>query len=336
MTHSHVGSGTRYRSRLGIALLITVTFVAFEAGLGLLTGSLILLADAGHMATDAVALSLALLAIWVAGRPANERKTYGYYRAEILTALVNVVLLFGVSGYIFVQSARDLLHPHSVPGAPIIVAASMGLVVNLTGAGLLKSGSDQSMNMRAAYLDMLGDILGAIGAISAGIILVTTGWTYADPLFAAAVGVLILPRALSLLKGALDVLLEGTPVHVHISEVQQAILTLPGVASVHDLHIWTVTSGFIALSGHVQVVDAVDRDRVLVDLGQRMHERFDIAHVTIQVETERLASEVDQPCFPGQTVCYAETSEAAGTTNASNGTGGRAQAAGRNMETAQE
>jgi cobalt-zinc-cadmium efflux system protein len=130
-------------------------------------------------------LSLALLAIWVAGRPANQRNTYGYYRAELLTALVNVVLLFGVPGYIFVQSARDVLNPHSVPGAPIILAASLGLIVNLAGAGLLKDGSDQSMNMRAAYLDMVGDVFGAVGAIAAGIILLTTGWTYADLLFAA-------------------------------------------------------------------------------------------------------------------------------------------------------
>ena len=305
MTHSHVGSGTKNRTSLLIALLITVVFVIFEAGLGLYTGSLILLADAGHMATDAVALSLALLAIWVAGRPANQRKTYGYYRAEILTALVNVVLLFGVSGYIFVQAARDLLDPQSVPGAPIIVAASLGLMVNLAGAALLKRGSDQSLNMKAAYLDMVGDVFGAIGAIAAGIILLTTGWTYADPLFAAAVGVLILPRAWSLLWGTLNVLLEGTPANVDITDVQQAILTLPGVRSVHDLHVWTVTSGFIACSGHVQAAEVADRDRLLADLGQRLHDRFDIAHVTIQIETERFGSAFEQPCFPGQTVCYA-------------------------------
>lgn len=308
MSHRHVGVGTKYRWRLSIALGITVVFALFEASLGFVTGSLILLADAGHMATDAVALTLALLAIWIAQRPANQRKTYGYYRAEILTALVNVGLLFGVSGYIFVQSTRELIDPHTVPGVPIIVAASFGLSVNLVGAALLKGGSADSMNMKAAFLDMVGDVVAAAGAIAAGILIVTTGWQYADPLFAIAVGVIILPRAWSLLRGALDVLLEGTPSDVDIAVVQQAILTLPGISSVHDLHIWTVTSGFIALSGHVQVGDSVDHDRVLIDLGKRLHDRFDIVHVTIQVETERLAGEFEQPCFPGQTVCYADAS----------------------------
>lgn len=158
---------------------------------------------------------------------------------------------------------------------------------------------------------MAGDLLGSLGAIAAGIILITTNWRYADPLFAAAVGLFILPRTWNLLRGALDVLFEGTPAHIGMPDVQQTMLGVEGVQSVHDLHVWTVTSGFVALSGHVEVANDVDGNGVLVAMRSRLHERFDIDHVTIQVEHERLAAALDQPCFPGQSVCYAD---GAGTT----------------------
>ncbi len=302
--HDH-GARGKYNRNVLAAFAITVGFMLVEATVGFLSGSLVLLADAGHMLTDAGALSLTLIAIWLTRRPANERKTYGYYRSEILAALANVLLLIGVSGFIIIEAIRRLVAPGHVASVPLIVVASLGLVVNAIGAGLLVKGSSENLNLRAAFLDMLGDFFGSMGAIAAGIILLTTGWNYADPLFAAAVGLLILPRAWNLLKTALDVLLEGTPRHMAIADVQQAMLRVPGVRSVHDLHVWTVTSGFVALSGHVEVADEVDRDNVLKALRDSLLS-FEIEHVTIQVENERLEDELQQPCFPGQTICYAQ------------------------------
>jgi cobalt-zinc-cadmium efflux system protein len=309
MAHDHTLPGLKHRRSLVIALAITVCFMAGEAAVGFAVGSLVLVADAAHMLTDAAGLSIALLAIWVSQRPANERKTYGYYRSEILAALVNVALLVAISSYILFASAQRLLDPSRVHGVPVIIVASVGLGVNLVGAWLLAKGSDGSMNVKAAFLDMVSDVFGSVGAIVAGVILLTTGWRYADPLLAAVVGVVILPRAWGLLKGALDVLLEGTPSNISVAEVQQAVLGVPGVQSVHDLHVWTVTSGFVALSGHVEVADDVDRDQALVALRAQLHERFEIEHVTIQIENERLAGELQQPCFPGQAVCYSEAIE---------------------------
>ena len=306
MSHSHGSSASKHRGRLFVALALTTSYMFVEAITGFVTGSLVLVADAGHMLTDVAGLSLALVAIWLAQRPATGRKTFGYYRAEILAALVNAVLLFGVSGYIFFETYQRLREPPTVSSLPLLVVASIGLGVNLISARLLMSGSGESMNVRGAFLEVVSDILGSVGAIAAGVIILTTGWRYADPLFAAAVGVFILPRTWNLLKGALDVLFEGTPAHIEIADVQRAILSVPDVQSVHDLHVWTVTSGFVALSGHVQVGEGTDRDSALVALRARLVKDFDIEHVTIQIENERLAAGLDQPCFPGQTACYAD------------------------------
>jgi cobalt-zinc-cadmium efflux system protein len=278
---------------------------------GLLTGSLVLIADAGHMLTDVAGLSMALFAAWFALRPANERKTFGYHRIEILAALFNALLLVAVSGYIMVEALRRFQEPTDVPGVPLLVVASAGLAINVLSAALLMEGARESINMRAAFLDVVGDAIGSIGAIAAGVIIITTGWPYADPIFAVAVALLILPRTWTLLKAAIDILLEGTPSHLEIASVQQSIAGLPGVRSVHDLHIWTVTSGFVALSGHVEAADGVDRDELLVDLRSALAERYGIEHVTIQIESERLAHSLDQPCFPGQTPCYGSESIAA-------------------------
>ncbi len=306
MSHSHGSSASTHRGRLFVALALTASYMFVEAITGFITGSLVLVADAGHMLTDVAGLSLALVAIWLAQRPATGRKTFGYYRAEILAALVNAVLLFGVSGYIFFETYQRLREPPTVSSLPLLVVASIGLGVNLISARLLMSGSGESINVRGAFLEVVSDILGSVGAIIAGVILLTTGWKYADPLFAAAVGLFILPRTWNLLKGALDVLFEGTPAHIEIADVQRAILCVPDVQSVHDLHVWTVTSGFVALSGHVQVGEGTDRDAALVALRSRLMKDFDIEHVTIQIENERLAAGLDQPCFPGQTACYAD------------------------------
>lgn len=298
MAHDHGSAGNKHRGRLLIVLATTASYMLVEAVVGFLTNSLVLIADAGHMLTDVGGLSLALAAIWFAQRKANERKTYGYYRAEILGALLNSLLLFGISAYILYEAYGRFRDPPEVSSVPLLVVASIGLGVNIFGAYMLSRGASESLNVRGAFLEVAGDLLGSVGAIIAGIILLTTGWRYADPLFAAGVGLFILPRTWLLLRSALDVLFEGTPAHIELQDVQSEILAQRGVESVHDLHVWTVTSGFVALSGHVQVRDGVDRDALLVSLRSALASRFDIDHVTIQVEDERLSAQLEQACFP--------------------------------------
>lgn len=310
MAHDHATTGAKHRGRLTVALALTSSFMVVEAAVGFATNSLVLVADAGHMLTDVAGLSLALAAIWFAQRPPTPGKTFGYYRMEILAAVINAMLLFGVSAYILYEAYGRFREPPDVPSVPLLVVASIGLAINLISARMLLAGSGESLNVRGAYLEVLGDILGSVGAIAAGVILLTTGWRYADPLFAAGVGLFILPRTAKLLKNALDVLLEGTPSHIKIADVQQELLAVAPVRSVHDLHVWTVTSGFIALSGHVEVPESADRDEVLVTLRTLLHDRFGVDHVTVQIESERLSTALQQPCFPGQSVCYAEPPEA--------------------------
>jgi cobalt-zinc-cadmium efflux system protein len=296
LSHDHALGSAKQSRRLLIALAITLAFLVVEATAGLLTHSLVLIADAGHVLTDVAGLSLTLGAIWLARRPANDRKTYGYYRAEILGALANALLLFTVCGYIFYEASRRLTGPPEVSGLPLLLVASIGLGVNAFGAWLLAEGAQKSMNMRAAFLDMWQDVLGSLAAISAGIIILVTGWHYADPLLAAGVGLLILPRTWQLLKSALDVLFEGTPAHMNTADIGQAVMIVPGVTAVHDLHVWTVTSGFVSLSAHVETDQSRDQHDVLVDLRRMLSQRFDIHHATLQIETRTLHEELEDCC----------------------------------------
>ena len=305
MSHDHASAGGRHRRRLLLALLLTAGYMLVEAVVGYLANSLVLLADAGHMLTDVAGLSFALIAIWFAQRPATRGKTYGYYRVEILAALLNGILLLGVAGYILYEAYRRFSDPPEVSSVPLLVVASIGLVVNIVSAAILMSGAKESLNVRGAFLEVAGDLLGSFGAIAAGIILLTTGWRYADPLFAAGVGLFILPRTFRLMKEAVDVLLEGTPRHLEFAEIAGAMVAVANVQSVHDLHIWSVTSGFVALSGHVDVSDRADRQQVLVDLHRMLTERFDIDHVTLQVETGDLERALGQPCLPQSGNCFA-------------------------------
>jgi cobalt-zinc-cadmium efflux system protein len=288
-----------------VALLLTGSYMVVEAVVGYLANSLVLLADAGHMLTDVAGLSFALIAIWFARRPATVGKTYGYYRVEILAALFNGILLLGVSGYILYEAYGRFTDPPSVSSVPLLIVASIGLVVNLASAAILMSGAKESLNVRGAFLEVAGDLLGSLGAIAAGLILLTTGWRYADPLFAAGVGLFILPRTFRLMKEAVDVLLEGTPRDLAFEQVAGAMVAVPNVQSVHDLHIWTVTSGFVALSGHVDVPERADRQQVLVDLHRVLTERFNINHVTLQVETGEIERALGQPCLPESANCFA-------------------------------
>ncbi len=289
-----------------MVLALTFSYMLVEAAAGFLTGSLVLVADAGHMLTDVAGLTLTLVAIWFAQRPASAAMTFGYYRTEILAALANSLLLFAVAGYILYEAVDRLQGPPDVPSTPLLVVASVGLGVNLISARLLMAGALKTLNVRAASLEILSDILGSVGAILAGVILLTTGWRYADPLFAAGVGLLVLPRTWSLLKSAVDVLLEGAPGHVGIDDVQRGVLSVPGVRSVHDLHVWTLTSGFVSLSAHVGIDASEYPHEILIAIRRLLHQRFGIDHATVQLETEALHEELEACCG----IDAAETDEA--------------------------
>jgi cobalt-zinc-cadmium efflux system protein len=276
-------SATHVRA-LAATVSLTALFLVGEVAAGLWTGSLALLADAGHMLTDAGGLALALFAIWMARRPPTPTKTYGYYRVEILAAVANGVLLLVISGGILYEAARRFRTPPEVPGTPLLIVAAAGLAVNLVGIRLLRAGSQTSLNVRGAYYEVVSDALGSLGVLLAGLLIITTGWRLADPIIGVGIGLFIIPRTWTLLGQAVDVLLEATPSHVKLVEVEHAMREVPGVRAVHDLHVWTLTSGKYAMSGHIVVDDLAAAERILPKLHARLHERFGIDHTTIQPE----------------------------------------------------
>ncbi len=281
--HTHADNDSHER-RLLIVLAMAVVYLVAEVVGGILTGSLALLADSGHMLTDVLGLCMALAAIRFAHRPATPAKTYGFYRAEILAALFNSILLLIVAGWIFFEAWERLREPVDVNALPMLLVATGGLIVTITGARLLHAGAKQSLNMRGAFLELVGDLLGAIGAIAAALIILATGWTVVDPIISGLIGLLILPRAWSLLRSVIDVLLEATPRHLDMQQIESSMRAVPGVGSVHDLHVWTISSGFDAMSGHVRS-NGRRSDEVLHDLRQMLRETFGIEHVTLQVES---------------------------------------------------
>ncbi len=274
------------RPRLRWALVLTLAYCVVEAVAGVWAGSLALLADAAHMLGDAGALALALFATWLASRPPTPAKTYGYYRAEILAALVNAVLPLLVAGGILVEAVRRLHAPVELVAGPMLVVGALGLAVNLGCAALLRRASAQSLTVAAAYLDVLGDALGSVAVVVAGTLVVATGWTPIDPIVSGAIATMIVLRAWTLLKQAVNVLLEGTPPHLTLGEVEAAIARVGGVRRVHDLHVWTLTSGREAMSAHVVVEDVRESERLLGELHAVLHARFGIDHTTIQLEAE--------------------------------------------------
>lgn len=274
----------RHQRRLLVVFGLTAFYLLAEVVGGILTGSLALLADAGHMLTDVAGLGLALLAIRFATKPASPSHTYGFYRAEILAALANALVLIFISAYVLYEAYQRLLNPPTVATGGMLVVATVGLAVNWAGIRILRSGAQESLNMRGAYFEVLSDLLTSIGVIVAGLIMLTTGWYYADPIISAGIGLFILPRTWKLLKEAVAVLLEGTPADVSLAAVRETILTVSGVSSVHDLHVWSLTSGVNALSAHVVVgPDAVYAD-VLSAARDRVVSYHKIAHVTFQIE----------------------------------------------------
>jgi cobalt-zinc-cadmium efflux system protein len=293
--------------RLVIVLVMTAAYMLAEVAGGFLTGSLALLADSGHLLGDVLGLAMAVAAIRFARRPATADKTYGFYRAEILAALVNSIALLGVAAWILYAAWQRLSEPVArVDALPMLVVACGGLVVTLVGVALLRGGAQESLNVRGAFLEVVGDLLGSIGTIFAALVILASGWTAADSIISALIGVFIVPRAWGLLRSVVDVLLESTPGHLNMPQIEAAMGAVPGVDSVHDLHIWTITSGFDAMSGHVRGLGRPSDD-VLHDLRSMLRDRFGIAHVTLQVEAADHADDgacciTDPRCFVPKTV----------------------------------
>ena len=287
MAHVHrPTAAARSRGRLTATLVVTAAFLLVEVAGALWSGSLALLADAGHMLTDVGGLALALFAIWIAARPPTPEKTYGYYRAEILAALVNALVLLVVAGGVLYEAYRRILAPPDVLGGPMLAVAVVGLAANVGCAWLLHDDAASSLNVRGAYLHVLGDALASVGVVLAAAVVLWTGWTLADPLAGVAIALVIVPRTWGLLRQAVNVLLEGTPPHLDLGEIEAAMRGVSGVRRVHDLHVWALTSGREAMSAHVVVEDVGESDRLLRALHEVLHARFGVDHTTIQLETE--------------------------------------------------
>lgn len=284
MTQHGGSAGGRFRSRMAVALAMTATYMVAEIIGGIWTRSLALLADAAHMATDVAGLTLALFAIWIAQKPVSATRTYGYYRAEILGALLNGVILFGVAFYILYEAYQRFNDPVEVKGLGMLLVAAIGLIVNLISMFLLKSGSAESLNVKGAYLEVLSDMLGSVGVIVAAGLIWLGGWNWVDPLISVLIGFFILPRTWLLMREAVDVLMEAVPRHLKLEEIEAAMRAFDSVSDVHDLHVWTLTSGKYALSSHLLLKPASDSDCVIQEVAQLLKERYGITHTTLQVE----------------------------------------------------
>ena len=272
--------------RLTSALVITSVYFVVEVVGGLLTNSLALLSDAGHMFSDIAALGLSLFAFQMARRPATTKRSYGYHRLEILAALINGLTLWLVVGVIFHEAYRRFLDPPEVHSVGMLVVASIGLMVNIAAGVILYDSRQGSLNVRGAFLHVLGDTLGSVGAVAAGLIMLLTGWYLADPLISIFIGLLILYTSWSLIKESVNILMQSVPREIDVEELQRAVEKVSGVIKVHDLHVWAVTSGVFTLSAHAVVNGKEDFHQVLNDIEGILRDRFKIEHTTIQLETE--------------------------------------------------
>lgn len=287
--HSHSHARTANRRRLGIVLALATVYMIAEAVGGWLANSLALLADAGHMLSDVAALALSMFAMWIAQRPPTAKRTYGYYRTEILAALANAATLVAISIFIFVEAYHRLREPPEVQGGVVMAIAAGGLAVNLVGLWILNAGRNESLNVRGAWLHVLTDALGSVGAILGGTAVWAFGWEWADPVVSILIGLLVVFSSWNLLKETVAVLMESAPGSIDVDAVRDEIVAVGGVTSVHDLHVWSITSGMVALSGHVQMsgTRALNSCAVLLaELRKRLHDKFGIDHVTIQIEPE--------------------------------------------------
>jgi cobalt-zinc-cadmium efflux system protein len=290
--HSHAPPGgtatAAYRGRLRVALSITLTVMVVEIVGGIMADSLALVADAAHMATDALGLGMALMAIHFAGLPPSGKRTFGYARAEILAALANCLLLLGVGGYVLYEAVQRFITPAGTEGGLTIVFGAIGLVANMISLSLLVRGQAESLNVRGAFLEVAADALGSLAVIISAVVILTTGWQAADPVASLVIGLMIVPRTWKLLRETLDVLLEAAPKNVDMDDVRAHILALDGVEDVHDLHAWTITSGMPVLSAHVvvrsDVLNAIGHEKMLHELQGCLGDHFDVEHCTFQLE----------------------------------------------------
>ncbi|HSK99297.1 MAG TPA: cation diffusion facilitator family transporter [Rubrobacteraceae bacterium] len=287
MAHDHTHEAhTRDQSRraLTVVLALTATFTVVEVVGGLLTGSLALLADAGHMLSDNVSIGLALFAAWIATKPPTPNRSFGFKRAEILAALVNGVTLVAVSIWIFFEAFHRLQAPPEILAGPMLIVATLGLLVNVAGAAILSRSGGESLNVQGALRHVIADLLGSVGAISAALIIVLTGWRYADPLVSVLIALLILASSWRLLRESTTILLEGAPSGLDVNEIGEKMVGVEGVQEVHDLHVWTITSGFPSLSAHVLVGQNEDCHARRRDLERVLAHEYGIEHTTLQVD----------------------------------------------------
>jgi len=276
-SHSHVqaASGPGHERSLWIALALTTTFMVAEVIGGLVTGSLALISDAAHMFTDTAALAISLAAIQIGKRAVDAKRTFGYYRFEILAAAFNALLLFGVAIYILYEAWQRMRSPQTVDSIPMLIIAALGLVVNLVSMRLLSSGKDRSLNVKGAYLEVWSDMLGSMGVIAGAVVIWFTGWTWVDSVIAVAIGFWVLPRTWLLLRDSMNILLEGAPDDVDVAEIEKALRELPSVDSIHELHVWAISSGKVSLSVHL-VSGSGDLDSLVAEGSRILAERFDI------------------------------------------------------------
>ncbi|MGG7552614.1 cation diffusion facilitator family transporter [Chryseobacterium arthrosphaerae] len=276
----------RHKKNLLIVLCLSGTYLIAEVIGGIVTNSLALLADAAHMLTDVVGLLLAFIAIKIGEKKADPSRTYGYYRTEILAAVINAVVLLGISVYVLFEAYQRFQNPPEVQSKSMLIVAGIGLIVNIAGMMILRKDSEGSLNMKGAYFEVLSDMLTSVGVMIAGVIMLTTGWYYADPLISAAIGLLIFPRTWRLLKEAVNVLLEGTPKDVDIHGLRKSLEEVPGVKNIHDLHVWSLTSGVNAMSAHVVKETGTSQNQLLKTLTEKTVNTFKISHTTFQIEDE--------------------------------------------------
>jgi cobalt-zinc-cadmium efflux system protein len=284
VAHDHDDARVDSRRALAVALALTAAYTVVEVVGGIAAGSLALLADAVHMLSDNVAIALALVAVWLAGKPATSERTYGYKRAEVLAALANGVLLVALAIWIFVEAAMRIRDPGDPLGGWMLAIALLGLAVNLAAGYVLSRARRGSLNVEAALRHVFADVLGSIGVAVAAVVILTTGWAQADPVVSIVIGVLVLASAWSILRDSTEILLESTPRGLDVDALGRRLAGAPGVVEVHDLHVWTITSGFTALSAHVLVRPGEDCHGRRRELERLLHDEFEIEHTTLQVD----------------------------------------------------
>lgn len=290
--HSHDIKVEGYEKPLWITLILTTSFMVVEVAGGIFTNSLALISDAAHMFTDSAALAISLLAIQIAKKPADTKRTFGYHRFEILAAAVNAILLFGVAIYILVEAYLRISNPPDIQSNVMLIVAALGLLVNLICMKILSRAKDDNLNIKGAYLEVWADMMGSVGVIVGALLIQLTGWGWVDSVIAVGIGLWVLPRAWALLKQSTHVLLEGTPVHLNIEEIKLALLSHWGVASIHDLHVWSISSGKFSLSVHVVCQHRdVDWSDLLQQIRTMLADRFDLHHTTIQLEAKHCGDE---------------------------------------------